>query len=212
MISSAITANCGLSPPTRGNRPSGLVEERHKRSIPAHAGEPVNVVVGVSVNRVYPRPRGGTAGVVRVPPYPNGLSPPTRGNPRIRFGFALDWGSIPAHAGEPANIHYIGAHDTVYPRPRGGTSVRTIAPPQAFGLSPPTRGNRRRRRRQPTAPGSIPAHAGEPSTAAPFSDAPAVYPRPRGGTPFGFPPFSDAVGLSPPTRGNPIRKRSRPCG
>ena len=31
---------CGLSPPTRGNQPSGMLAGSLARSIPAHAGEP----------------------------------------------------------------------------------------------------------------------------------------------------------------------------
>ena len=50
----------GLSPPTRGNpegRPDGA---GRGRSIPAHAGEPLDVVAIRSESEVYPRPRGGT--------------------------------------------------------------------------------------------------------------------------------------------------------
>ena len=52
---------------------------------------------------------------------------------------------------------------SVYPRPRGGTyDIREIEGGEA-GLSPPTRGNLPLALKSAIAPGSIPAHAGEPA-------------------------------------------------
>ena len=79
----------------------------------------------------------------------------------------------------------------------------TLSPPR--GLSPPTRGNPPRQRQRPTAPRSIPAHAGEPVHWQVCPVVVVVYPRPRGGTRrLGISRIGTA-GLSPPTRGNPIR-------
>ena len=56
--------------------------------------------------------------------------------------YPKDWArSIPAHAGEPVG-HTPGACiGGVYPRPRGGTAIRTYLLKPSMGLSPPTRGN-----------------------------------------------------------------------
>ena len=96
----------------------------------------------------------------------------------------------------------------VYPRPRGGTSQHSDSPRWSTGLSPPTRGNQRFRRRDERYVGSIPAHAGEPQNLYPKAQVGQVYPRPRGGTyRIGARHFT-SDGLSPPTRGN--RDAGRP--
>ena len=92
----------GLSPPTRGNPHRWHRGGLAARSIPAHAGQPVGVKRVVHLSTVYPRPRGATGrrrgGVGGHP----GLSPPTRGNPWASFLCPRYRGSIPAHAGQPA--------------------------------------------------------------------------------------------------------------
>ena len=172
----------GLSPPTRGNRPSGLVEERHKRSIPAHAGEPTFCAAASFAGSVYPRPRGGTRLAPRIRTTTDGLSPPTRGNLLVVSGGVSDQRSIPAHAGEPSPRIRRFAKSRVYPRPRGGTFRGCT------WLSPSV--------------GSIPAHAGEPCAGRRRRAQGRVYPRPRGGTAEGVERREAGRGLSPPTRGN----------
>ena len=98
---------------------------------------------------------------------------------------------------------------SVYPRPRGGTSLRRAEAGWRGGLSPPTRGNRGNQRMSISVAGSIPAHAGEPFGRGTSPPTARVYPRPRGGTrrrPHRGPP---SRGLSPPTRGNPPPSASR---
>ena len=73
-------------------------------------------------------------------------------------------GSIPAHAGEPPSASTGPRPAWVYPRPRGGARY-----PDRFGcldggLSPPTRGSRSEAPSTLTVWGSIPAHAGEPTS------------------------------------------------
>ena len=113
-------------------------------------------------------------------------------------------GSIPAHAGEPLVESSATTTGGVYPRPRGGTVGGQVGGENGKGLSPPTRGNRRRGRRCPNRPRSIPAHAGEPSGRGSRITARAVYPRPRGGTAELLEKAAIEWGLSPPTRGNHI--------
>ena len=192
----------GLSPPTRGN----LLFRRHVvllfGSIPAHAGEPPLSRISFERRPVYPRPRGGTRAPRHSLQPGGGLSPPTRGNLEPLPTRDKSARSIPAHAGEPVGRLRARSPAPVYPRPRGGTPCAHSPPALSGGLSPPTRGN-------PTAPDcarlrlrSIPAHAGEPARLPLRPTAPAVYPRPRGGTPHATEIDDDDIGLSPPTRGN----------
>ena len=51
----------GLSPPTRGNRRARTSGDLGDGSIPAHAGEPRRSSSAEIYERLYPRPRGGTA-------------------------------------------------------------------------------------------------------------------------------------------------------
>ena len=83
-----------------------------------------------------------------------------------------------------------------------------MSTPVCIGLSPPTRGNRLQLAPKTPNVRSIPAHAGEPSTAKPSTAPPAVYPRPRGGTEAVNKNALDILGLSPPTRGNRDRQPS----
>ena len=141
-----------------------------------------------------------------------GLSPPTRGNRGKRFAVRRRPRSIPAHAGEPHTGGAPALVAEVYPRPRGGTSASSSCPDARWGLSPPTRGNRRDDRRLGDGEGSIPAHAGEPHRCRRPCLRDAVYPRPRGGTSAWRALFLAMRGLSPPTRGNRGPHSRRPHG
>ena len=61
----------------------------------------------------------------------------------------------------------IGLVLPVYPRPRGGTLDAAATILSDSGLSPPTRGNPKRRLARRSVWGSIPAHAGEPYCVTP---------------------------------------------
>ena len=201
----------GLSPPTRGNPVFSLYVNAPVRSIPAHAGEPCDADTILIKCRVYPRPRGGTAAMADIPATRFGLSPPTRGNPGGEVPALPRVGSIPAHAGEPSRSPRQRLTVWVYPRPRGGTAWAIDGSEPTTGLSPPTRGNRRRAERRTTLHRSIPAHAGEPAGRAHIPNREGVYPRPRGGTAKPMTKATESDGLSPPTRGNrPPLSRSPP--
>ena len=152
----------GLSPPTRGNHHVLVPPRQLAGSIPAHAGEPELSRSGARPSGVYPRPRGGTGRWRRAPSAGRGLSPPTRGNPEWTARDVWAYRSIPAHAGEPRSAPRRARPAEVYPRPRGGTRLGQVNRQLWQGLSPPTRGNRRRARLQCRYQWSIPAHAGEP--------------------------------------------------
>ena len=146
--------------------------EPYKRSIPAHAGEPRREAPPKEMRRtrVYPRPRGGAA---------------ILDNRRL----TLQRRSIPAHAGEPelalhapicrgrsrglspptrgSRVEQCPRRSLctiwVYPRPRGGAACERDSDTASSGLSPPTRGSPSGSRCAAICPGSIPAHAGEPT-------------------------------------------------
>ena len=176
------TPRRGLSPPTRGNRRPRGIFLGNRRSIPAHAGEPTHCPIPQGIHRVYPRPRGGTTVTRKVGCELWGLSPPTRGNQDEIHDGLHGFGSIPAHAGEPNRNRATRTRTRVYPRPRGGTSSTSENGQPPSGLSPPTRGNRRKCKMTRRQEGSIPAHAGEPGRDAEPRRRSPVYPRPRGGT------------------------------
>ena len=161
----------GLSPRVRGNRRSWSdvrpLADSFIGSIPACAGEPVQLVSTVQRNRrgpwtrtrrVYPRVCGGTR------------CHPTCIPASIPYDTLR---SIPACAGEPSfSTCATGespAEAEVYPRVCGGTRYRRFnVPPSNPGLSPRVRGNHRAcrayRRRSPRVPdkGLSPRVRGEP--------------------------------------------------
>ena len=131
----------GLSPRTRGNPPSLLPWQGSPGSIPAHAGEPLNESLILTIHEVYPRARGGTMTLAYLLYLHWGLSPRTRGNRGGGTGrFAPAW-SIPAHAGEPDETPVQRPGEGVYPRARGGTFACHRHASSNRGLSPRTRGN-----------------------------------------------------------------------
>ena len=151
---------------------------------------------------VYPRSRGGTTVHQLQQEICLGLSPLTRGNHPKGKIMMDQFGSIPAHAGEPKALFRFLSAGRVYPRSRGGTCRMVDKVLFAWGLSPLTRGNPVHLPPVQAVAGSIPAHAGEPCICVSYSGALGVYPRSRGGTFFYVGPASDAYGLSPLTRGN----------
>ena len=151
----------GLSPRMRGNQVICIPMALFLRSIPAHAGEPLRVIDGAVLGRVYPRACGGTflfnlsARLERglSPPCGgtgsnglcrrdrDGLSPRMRGNRFPRTGTDAPGGSIPAHAGEPYIPGQSQLEDQVYPRACGGTVNSETRRISTQGLSPRMRGN-----------------------------------------------------------------------
>ena len=90
----------------------------------------------------------------------------------------------------------------VYPRVCGGTRVSASICAVLTGLSPRLRGNHLESRRGNSCLGSIPASAGEPSTAGGAYATSEVYPRVCGGTAASVAQTAAVEGLSPRLRGN----------
>ena len=131
-----------------------------------------------------------------------GLSPHVRGNHLLCFVLCLNFGSIPARAGEPRTRGSSRSPPRVYPRTCGGTVFGNPFNPTRWGLSPHVRGNRSVRRRPGRFRGSIPARAGEPFQPPLPPVGRGVYPRTCGGTPAPTRYRVPVVGLSPHVRGN----------
>ena len=172
----------GLSPPTRGIRRGCAGGGAQRGSIPAYAGDPHRALADAFIPKVYPRLRGGSKILSMQSLIQRGLSPPTRGIHSVTDDEAMIIRSIPAYAGDPAIANYATSPFAVYPRLRGGSSVRGNHPFRGGGLSPPTRGIHALRRVDNERSGSIPAYAGDPIRRMMQGRRQKVYPRLRGGS------------------------------
>ena len=155
----------GLSPRLRGNLYGQSDGRLGNRSIPAPAGEPSLRQRRKRASGVYPRACGGTSSTSRPITRTPGLSPRLRGNPIPRRRQHRPDGSIPAPAGEPETCCTFRTRASVYPRACGGTPPGYRAESMANGLSPRLRGNQPLGELRPALCGSIPAPAGEPTSA-----------------------------------------------
>ena len=165
-------AKYGLSPRTRGNHQHLALHKQRHGPIPANAGEPSAWLNAFLCMPAYPRERGGTPPPRWLSNCLQGLSPRTRGNPPIRQLATVRQGPIPANAGEPCQRRLRRGLVRAYPRERGGTCRRHSNDVCHSGLSPRTRGNRRRPCQPLPGAGPIPANAGEP-----LVDSPMIYKR-----------------------------------
>ncbi len=171
-------------------------------SIPAHAGEPRVQPPRVRAGGVYPRARGGARGGDPQRRAGRGLSPRTRGSRSNEDPTKPVRGSIPAHAGEPSCESCQHPIRKVYPRARGGAPTYLPSRWVGTGLSPRTRGSRKRIAYVDVPKRSIPAHAGEPKSSTRSAAWKRVYPRARGGALPRRWKSSRVEGLSPRTRGS----------
>ena len=94
--------------------------------------------------------------------------------------------------------------DWVYPRVGGGTTPAAQVRPRVYGLSPRGRGNPAAGTPAKPQSRSIPAWAGEPSSAGGGPAGITVYPRVGGGTGAVANARATLYGLSPRGRGNPV--------
>ena len=104
------SGDLGLSPRVRGNHVDLAGAEDDVGSIPACAGEPTSPRIRPTRRWVYPRVCGGTGGASSFQSMDMGLSPRVRGNRGPRAPRCGRGGSIPACAGEPAEVGVVDDH------------------------------------------------------------------------------------------------------
>ena len=194
----------GLSPRMRGSQSVAPFFFLSDGPIPAHAGEPLPASNCVDGERAYPRACGGALQFHPINAHDRGLSPRMRGSRARGRALQAGVGPIPAHAGEPTELHDPGRDPGAYPRACGGADFIMLPTRISRGLSPRMRGSRDLLPNRPLRAGPIPAHAGEPagprSGATPFR----AYPRACGGaTSLSF-ASCRLSGLSPRMRGSHI--------
>ena len=152
----------GLSPRGRGNHLVNIAGAATLRSIPAWAGEPLEMSDDVTLGPVYPRVGGGTGPMGALIALASGLSPRGRGNLYESGIGTLSTRSIPAWAGEPPISLPQARSQGVYPRVGGGTFRVLMRAWDRTGLSPRGRGNLDQVVAPTVGHRSIPAWAGEP--------------------------------------------------
>ena len=113
----------GLSPRTRGKRDLDARRGQLRGSIPAYTGETVPGCAARSITRVYPRVHGGNRWSCPMPAGYRGLSPRTRGKPKLLRQTVRQDRSIPAYTGETVGALDLAAFVEVYPRVHGGNSA-----------------------------------------------------------------------------------------
>ena len=151
----------GLSPLTRGKPVAGDSCTVATGTIPAHAGKTRRARAFHRPTRDYPRSRGENYDGLGDQGEDLGLSPLTRGKPRIAGKYPGRSGTIPAHAGKTTQGFSSWCRMRDYPRSRGENYDSAHLRVFAMGLSPLTRGKPRKTSSTDGATGTIPAHAGK---------------------------------------------------
>ena len=155
-----------------------------------------------------PRGRGKRARAAHRTHPGKGLSPRGRGKLGVVAVGGVEFGSIPAWAGETITASGANPLRRVYPRVGGGNPVMAHRRPSMGGLSPRGRGKHPGQGSKYLIFGSIPAWAGETTSNQTIDKKTKVYPRVGGGNGNTDSPMPQPKGLSPRGRGK--RTRSRP--
>ena len=192
----------GLSPLAWGNPNNVTRSPKSTRSIPTRVGEPLAPRPSLTLRRVYPHSRGGTADRIQQLRRVKGLSPLAWGNRRWNTKGTILLGSIPTRVGEPESAAFCFMEARVYPHSRGGTSLSVGNAIPEGGLSPLAWGNPGEGLAVPRLAGSIPTRVGEPVFQRAQILSCGVYPHSRGGTPSMISATIPSRGLSPLAWGN----------
>ena len=201
-IASETADGTGLSPRVRGSHGAGVAGLDVFGSIPTGAGEPRPTASCGAPTRVYPHGCGGALTGNSCASCVSGLSPRVRGSHPLRTDPGHTRRSIPAGAGEPLARDGDLTLSRVYPRGCGGAQQKRDPRHRDPGLSPRVRGSRSPQGIEVAAAGSIPAGAGEPSSAKAASSRLKVYPRGCGGASMRDRRKIMLPGLSPRVRGS----------
>ena len=137
----------GSSPRTRGTAPPHGVVVRHRRFIPAHAGNRSHRAARPCNRPVHPRARGEQTERQAMFLLSRGSSPRTRGTGAARPALGRWRRFIPAHAGNSHPAPSSPSTMAVHPRARGEQINRILGGAADDGSSPRTRGTGRRKTR-----------------------------------------------------------------
>ena len=175
-------------------------------TIPAGAGEPVDLEHTRLAIGDHPRGCGGTAPSLPPSLIGPGPSPRVRGNRLEAFSREGLIGTIPAGAGEPPAHWSRRPSHRDHPRGCGGTFRRDRPTAGRMGPSPRVRGNLFDPIGTNGQAGTIPAGAGEPRRTSPISRSSRDHPRGCGGTDAPKAKKGPKQGPSPRVRGNPMEE------
>ena len=109
----------GSSPLTRGKPHLTVLQGRHNRLIPAHAGKTPHIIEQQSPEAAHPRSRGENSSPSRAASRARGSSPLTRGKLCPGNLTGCKRRLIPAHAGKTGAVWLACAACAAHPRSRG---------------------------------------------------------------------------------------------
>ncbi len=191
----------GLSPLARGTVSFAVSVMRHRRLIPARAGNSGAPSAPGARPAVYPRSRGEQRTRSRATSAAGGLSPLARGTGSVVAATISSQRFIPARAGNRVAPNSNTSPGAVYPRSRGERLHCRCVRNVVHGLSPLARGTGRLSGCAATELRFIPARAGNGDVHDLRVSVWAVYPRSRGERQILLIVFRLLYGLSPLARG-----------
>ena len=173
-------ARIGSSPLTRGKPHLTVLQGRHDRLIPAHAGKTSPGGPASAALAAHPRSRGENALAQGQISAEEGSSPLTRGKRRHGQTVNAADGLIPAHAGKTTRRCRRGGSIGAHPRSRGENKHPTALGMCARGSSPLTRGKHSEASHGLAQGRLIPAHAGKTVGDGTVDGHGGAHPRSRG--------------------------------
>ena len=170
----------GSSPLARGTLAAMAAPRRHRRFIPARAGNTSSSSTRRCSPPVHPRSRGEHPDVVERLDYDAGSSPLARGTPERRHRRHAPARFIPARAGNTRPRPRQAPPRTVHPRSRGEHPTDAPNLVAGVGSSPLARGTLGAQRLDFRFQRFIPARAGNTMESCPTRTTSPVHPRSRG--------------------------------
>ncbi len=194
-------AVCGSSPRMRGTLLGGVVVARHRRFIPAHAGNTMSGALSDPQTPVHPRACGEHEFECHGCGQHIGSSPRMRGTQRRERVFVVGDRFIPAHAGNTMAECAKRMASAVHPRACGEHDEIEAARARNRGSSPRMRGTLGQAIGNASLQRFIPAHAGNTILAVIRCRPPSVHPRACGEHAASVQNSVDGTGSSPRMRG-----------
>ena len=195
----------GSSPRARGTRPARIPHGRHRRFIPASAGNTACAASRASTTPVHPRERGEHRMACSAPKASYGSSPRARGTPAEHPAVKALVRFIPASAGNTYADRAGKRAGAVHPRERGEHVVDANSYDSLGGSSPRARGTLTKPDFVTDDNRFIPASAGNTRRSRRGAYPRSVHPRERGEHGLLQNPARVRPGSSPRARGTRCR-------